>query len=84
MAGAMTANEILDRLFLEMRARILELAASFDRIDRADSDDHLGEDPRPSQLRRANDIVNSGRYDRAEQVQMIFSDPYQAGWNRPD
>ncbi len=82
MAGTQTADEILDRTFLEMRARVLELAASFDRIERADHDSRLGDDPRMVNLRRAIDVLNSDGFDRAEQVQLIFSDPYQAGWNQ--
>ena len=82
MSATQTADEILDRTFLDMRARVLELAAALDRIERADDDDHTATDPRLEKLHRAIGLLNTPGFDRAERVQMIFSDEYVPGWNR--
>ena len=82
---SMNAKQILDREFLELRAKILELAASFDRLDRAQEDDESGtdisSDPRLAKLAEGVSILNSiGSADRAERVQMLFSLPYTESW----
>ena len=74
----MTAAEVLDREFLQIRARIVELAAALDRLDRAAGD--LAEDPRMSQLRDALKRLQEQRKDRVEQVQLAFSLPYDDRW----
>ncbi len=67
--------DYLDSQFLEMRARILSLAADFDRIERSPGGPALLEsDPRIQKLRRALKILTDERSTRAEQVQMLFSD----------
>lgn len=72
------AQEVFDREFLEMRAKVLELAASLDRIER--SRGALGEDPRRTQLDEALAVLTSSKPNRAEQVQMIFSRTYEPNW----
>ena len=58
-----------------MRARCLALAADLDRIERAAGGAALLEsDPRIQTLRRAIKILLDERTNRAEQVQMLFSD----------
>jgi hypothetical protein len=69
-----TANEILDQQFLEMRWRVLSLAADLDRIQRAAEEGSLPGDGRLDKLREAIGILTSGEIDRAERVQMLFSD----------
>ena len=81
MPATQTADEILERTFLEMRARVLEVAAALARIERADDDGQLAPDPRLEKLHRAIELLNTTGFDRAERVQMIFSDEYQPGWN---
>jgi hypothetical protein len=82
----MTAEEILHRDFLDMRARILDLATAIDRIDRAASD---SKDPgltegriRLEQIHAALATLREDRPGRAERVQMIFSLPYDENWRR--
>jgi hypothetical protein len=74
----LSAPEILNREFLEIRCKILELAAAFDRLDRAEGS--LAGDPRVDRLREALAVVLDPSEDRAEQVQMIFSRPYDDAW----
>jgi hypothetical protein len=69
------AKDVLEQQFLEMRWRTLSLAADLDRIQRAGSGAAaLAGDPRVAKLRKAFELLLSERGDRAEVVQMIFSD----------
>ena len=66
---------VLDREFLGIRCRLIDLAASMDRINR-----HGGAaagDPRLTQIRRSLEILAGQAADRAERVQMEFSPPYE-------
>jgi hypothetical protein len=78
MPRPLTAPEILNREFLEIRCKVLELAAAFDRLQRADGS--AADDPRLARLREALAIVQDESGDRAEQVQMIFSRTYDDAW----
>jgi hypothetical protein len=78
MPPLLSAPEVLNREFLEIRSRILELAAAFDRLERADG--AVDEDPRLPRLREALSAVLSSDSNRAEQVQLIFSRPYDTNW----
>jgi hypothetical protein len=78
MPPLLSAPEVLNREFLEIRCKILELAAAFDRLDRADGS--VEEDPRVARLHEALSAVLDQTSDRAEQVQMIFSRTYEDVW----
>lgn len=78
MSATTAAPEVLSREFLEMRARILELAAALDRIDRAEGS--VISDPRCEQIARGLAALAEAGPGRAERVQMIFSLPYRDGW----
>jgi hypothetical protein len=69
------AKQVVESTFMEMRWRALSLAADMDRIERAEGGAGvIGADPRLKNLREALRVVAEGRGNRAEQVQMIFSD----------
>jgi hypothetical protein len=74
----MTAEQILNREFLEIRGKILELAASLDRMERSQGD--VAQHPRRQQLREALGILLDHGSDRAERVQLLFSRPYHDHW----
>jgi hypothetical protein len=74
----LTATEVLDREFLEVRARLIDVAAALDRIDRADGS--AADDPRLDQIRRAVEVLAGDTPGRAERVQSLFSLPYQEDW----
>ncbi|MCA9199828.1 MAG: hypothetical protein KDA87_19950 [Planctomycetales bacterium] len=74
---AMPASQVLDREFLQLRAKILELAASFDRLDRGAP---LPEDTRLNLLHQGIQIVLSDEPDRAERLQRLFSREYDPNW----
>ena len=69
------AQLTLDHQFLEMRWRCLSLAADLDRVERAPGGPALlNSDPRLQKLRKAISTLVEAKGNRAEQVQMIFSD----------
>jgi hypothetical protein len=74
------ALQVLDRDFLEIRARILEIAAGLDRIDRAPTQPGEHPDPRLGHVRRALDALSQPGPDRAETVQLVFSLDYDPDW----
>lgn len=77
-----TATDILTRHYLEIRCGLLDVAAALDRIERARGADEALHDRRMDELRRAIEIVASSGTDRAERLQMLFSDRYEPGWNK--
>lgn len=78
-----TSEAILEQHFLDMRAKLIDLAATFDRIDRGQKPDGVAKDDRLKLLHRAAAILNEPGPDRAAKIQMLFSDPYDPGWERP-
>lgn len=76
----MDAKQILDRQFLEMRARILELAASLDRLDRANGD--VADERQMVGVLKGIEILNDGDADRANRVQLLFSREYDENWSK--
>jgi hypothetical protein len=73
-----TACDVFDQEFLPMRAKILEVAAALDRIDR--SEGSLTNDPRRTQIQSSIQVLLRPDDDRAEQVQLIFSRQYDHHW----
>ena len=82
MPGKLNAGDYLNREFVEIRRRLIDIASALDRIDRADGADELRADPRVALLQQAALTLTDGRGDRAERVQMVFSDAYDATWRR--
>jgi hypothetical protein len=69
------ATETLEQYFLEMRWRCLSLAADLDRIERAPGGGALiDSEPRLQKLKQALGILSETRGNRAEQVELLFSD----------
>ncbi len=73
------AAQALDAYFLEARARLLDLAAILDRIDRGGNI----MDPRVDRIRRAIQVLGESGPERAARVQELFSLPYDPDWKRP-
>lgn len=78
MSVPVDAPELLDREFLEVRAKLLQIAATFDRMDRADGS--VADDPRMKKLHEALEILLNDAPDRAEQIQLLFSRAYEDEW----
>lgn len=80
MSSPVSPTQVLTREFLDIRARILETAAAFDRLAR--SGENLESDPRWLQIRAALDILQHGSTDLAEKVQLVFSINYDPEWRQ--
>ena len=79
------ASQILTESFLEVRAKLLEVAATLDRIDRSlDAGDPLPNEAQAQrkQLDSAIEIVLSEGSDRAERLQQLFSRQYESDWRK--
>ena len=64
-------KNILDLYFLDARARLIDIAAFMDRVDRAGGRD----DFRYDAFRAAIKVLDRGKPDRAGEVLLAFSDP---------
>lgn len=83
MLNPRDAAEVLDREFLVTRARILDLAAALDRLDRAPEPRHNHHpDPRLAQIRQALESLLVPEPSRAETVQILFSLEYDPDWRQ--
>ena len=67
----MNRNQLLDLYYLDARARVIDLAAFFDRIDRAEGE----ADFRLASLKQALALVEGEEGERARKVLMSLSDP---------
>jgi hypothetical protein len=70
--------EVLEQEFLPSRAKILEVGAALDRLDRASGS--LASDSRRAQIHAAIQVLLRPENDRAEQIQLIFSRQYKDDW----
>ena len=70
----LTARELLDLFFLDVRCALLETAATLDRIDRAPHAAAVAGDPRLEKIAEACRLLQDGRGDRAERFLVLFSD----------
>jgi hypothetical protein len=80
MLAKRSVNAVLDRDFLEIRARLLDLASTLDRIDRADGGPSQLRDSRLTKIRSAIEALAVPEPDRAKTVQHIFSLEYDPDW----
>ena len=74
----MNSKEILDREFLGLRAKILEIGATLDRIERGEGD--VSSDARMSLIQEALRLVANQTPHRAERIQLLFSRQYDEAW----
>jgi hypothetical protein len=70
-------SAVVDLYFLEHRAKLLDVAAFLDRVDRA-AGHAKGDDFRVEALRRAAAILIDGKPDRARRILELLSDPTTA------
>jgi hypothetical protein len=71
-----SVSQILDRDYLELRGRLLELAAAFDRAARGTG----VPDPRLNLIREGIGLIADDQGNKAERVQLLFSRSYSPGW----
>ena len=80
MPHSATAAETLDKEFLTIRGKLLDVAAALDRIGRGKG--NAAGDPRLEKLRESLAILGRQGTDRAEQLQLLFSLSYEPGWKK--
>ena len=76
----LSAPDLLEREFLILRAKVLELGAGLDRLERAAGD--VSRDPRYVKLQKALQELPQPGNDRAERLQLLFSLPFDEHWQR--
>ncbi len=74
----MTASEVLEREFLAVRTKLIDIAAVLDRIGRANG--RATDDPRLGKISQGLKLLADDDCDRTERLQMIFSLPYNENW----
>jgi len=80
MPKTRNASDVFEQEFLPIRAKILEVAAELDRLDRASGS--VKNDQRRLQVQAAIQALVRPDDNRAEQVQLIFSRPYEEEWRK--
>lgn len=72
------STPVLDREYLDIRSKILQLAAALDRIQRHDQTANT--DARMDLIEKGIQILLDRGENRAERVQLVFSRPYDEKW----
>lgn len=80
MTTPLTAAEVLEREFLAVRAKLIDVAAALDRIDRAEGT--VADDSRLERIRQGLQLLAGDASDRAERLQLIFCLPYRGDWRK--
>ena len=76
-----SAEQILDESFLDVRAKLIEVAATLDRIQRASADGGgLADDTRRQKLDAAIRVLLESTPDRSAKLQQLFSRLYDSHW----
>ena len=73
----MQVAPLMDQEFLPLRAKLLEIAAALDRLDRS-APSH--QEPRLKKIHAAMEVLLRSEGNRAEQVQLVFSREYEEDW----
>ena len=68
-----TASDVLDRYFLETRAKLLDIAATLDRLDRTPDASTTRSDSRITFLHQSLAILQQPGPNRAESIQRLYS-----------
>ncbi len=76
MSSPQTAAQVIDQYFLEHRAKVLDIAAFLDRIERASGGAPVADskDIRVRALLKALDLLRDGKPDRARRILELWSD----------
>lgn len=67
----MNKQQLMDLYFLDARARLIDIAAFLDRVERAGGK----EDFRMAAFRKAVGVLSEGKSQKAREVLLTFSDP---------
>jgi hypothetical protein len=76
-----SASDILSQEFLQVRAKILEVAAFFDRFEQAaGADNGQGSPDQLRLLQQGCALLTDGEGDKAARMQLLFSREYRPDW----
>lgn len=70
----MNKQQVTDHYFLDARARLIDIAAFLDRVERADGE----EDFRVAAFRKALLELSTAKPQKAKEVLRVFSDPSES------
>lgn len=73
-----SAREVLEQEYLQVRSKILEVAAFFDRLSDADASNV--EQTQLDLLEKGAQVLCDNELDKAARVQLLFSREYDASW----
>lgn len=73
-----SASEVVSQEFLQIRAKILEIAAFYDRLEDGNVSD--AQATQLDLLQRGCGILTDTRHDKAARVQLLFSREYDEQW----
>jgi len=74
----MQSTPVIEQEFLPLRAKLLEIGAALDRLERANA--LSDREPRVAKIHAAIDALRGTGDDRAEQIQLVFSRPFADDW----
>lgn len=74
-ACPMTRKQIIDRYFMEHRAKLLDIAAFLDRVERAQDAASTEDDHRMYALRCAIELLIDDKPERTRRILELLSDP---------
>ncbi len=75
-----TKNDVVDRFFLVARARVIELAAFFDRVERSEGELADEQRAKTERLRKGLEMLLDSEAQKAKRTHMLFSLPSDANW----
>ena len=78
LSPKLSAPELFENEFLVLRCKVIEIAAMLDRLENADGS--IQNDDRMTQVKKAIQVLLDKDSDRAEEIQLIFSDYYDENW----
>ncbi len=69
------SDGVINRYFMEHRAKLLDIAAFLDRLDRSEAPESTEADFRVEAMRRAIQLLVDEKGERAKRILELFSDP---------
>lgn len=74
---------LLEQQFLEIRCKILDLAAQLDRLQRGGDLKAIEGDPKWARIQKGIAILTNDQPSKAQAVQELFSLHYDPDWKKP-
>lgn len=72
-------RDVLEQEFLQVRSKLLEVAAFFDRLDCAELSSEINSN-QLERLQQGCEILTDNQSDKAARLQLLFSRQYEPAW----